>query len=242
MSVSRLYMHGLPGSGVELDLLVERPSDLLVMDRNNYSSFSAMSQDLERYSAGAPLHLIGFSLGAHAALRLAAAAPDKVARLTLVSPAAPLELGRFLPDMAGSLVFRLARAPVLFGPFATLQRMAAQRTPSTFSEKLLRSSDPADRNLFATIDARDVFERNLLRGFEINFATYRHEIPSYVKPWSDRLSLVACPVSIWHGTEDAWAPPAMAEALRDALIDARVNWSDGTGHYSTLVENADRIF
>lgn len=243
MSVSRLYLHGLPGSSLELELLAEEPGDLLVMDRNGYKDFTAMSQDLGRYSGGTALHLIGFSLGAHAALRLAAAAPDKVARLTLVSPAAPLELGRFLPDMAGSVLFRLARSRILFSGVSALQRMAALRAPGTFASKLLQTTDLSDRALFESADARRVFERNLLRGFETNFEAYRREIPAYVRPWAERLGSVRCPVTIWHGTADQWSPPAMAEALRDALPgQVDLHWGEDLGHCSTLVQNAPRIF
>lgn len=243
MSVSRLYLNGLPGSGHELDLLPERPADLLVLDRNGYRYFGAMAKDLGRYSEGRPVHLIGFSLGAHAALRLAAAAPERVSGLTLVSPAGPLELGHFLPDMAGASVFRLARWPVLFRGVARLQKLVTQRAPSIPAAQLIRSMSPADKAFFADPDQRDGFERILVAGFDMNFPAYRREIPSYVRPWSDRLPRIACPVTIWQGTEDRWTPPAMAEALHAALpAGARLNLVEGAGHYTTLLRKAEEIF
>ncbi|MDA7430727.1 alpha/beta hydrolase [Primorskyibacter aestuariivivens] len=243
MSVSRLYLTGLPGSGHELDLLPERPEDLLVLDRNGYRYFGAMAKDLGRYSEGRPVHLIGFSLGAHAALRLAAAAPERVSALTLVSPAGPLELGRFLPGMAGASVFRLARWPILFRGFARLQRMLALRAPSFLAAQLIKSMSAPDKAFFADTEHRITFERILVAGFDANYPTYRRELPTYVRPWSDRLARIKCPVTIWQGTEDRWTPPAMAEALYAALPDgARLNRVEGAGHYTTLVRKADEIF
>lgn len=242
MSVSRLYLHGLPGSGLELELLPDRPDDLLVMDRNGYRDFTAMSQDLSRYSGGRALHLIGFSLGAQAALRMAAAAPDMVSRLTLVSAAAPLELGRFLPDMAGQTIFRLARWPAIFHAASLVQRMAAIRAPGSFADRLIRSGG-GDRDLFDDAAARRVFERNLMRGFETNQAAYQREIPAYVRPWAECLARVQCPVRIFHGTQDRWTPPAMADALRAALPRRpEISWEDGAGHYATLVRRGPEIF
>ena len=243
MSVSRLYLTGLPGSAHELDPLPERPDDLLVLDRNGYRYFGAMAKDLGRYSGGRPVHLIGFSLGAHAALRLAAAAPEHVSALTLVSPAGPLDLGRFLPDMAGATIFRLARWPLVFRAFASVQRMIAQRWPTFLAAQLIRTMDDADRVFFADDTHRRTFERVLATGLDANFPAYRRELPTYVRPWSDRLARISCPVTIWQGTADRWAPPAMAEALHAALPPgARLNRVKGAGHYTTLVRKSEEIF
>ena len=61
------------------------------------------------------IHLVGFSIGAMVAAHIPAAGPERVNRLKLVPPAAPLQLGKFLPQMAGHTAFRLAaRHPRLF--------------------------------------------------------------------------------------------------------------------------------
>jgi pimeloyl-ACP methyl ester carboxylesterase len=54
------------------------------------------------------VHLVGFSIGALAATKIAAFDPEQVSKLTLISPAAPLQLGTFLEDMAGKPIFEMA--------------------------------------------------------------------------------------------------------------------------------------
>ena len=64
---------------------------------------------------------------------------------------------------------------------------------------------------------------------------YRRELAAYVAPWSDVLAQVTQPVTLWHGTDDTWAPIAMAEALAAALPQvAAVHRLAGLSHYSAL--------
>jgi pimeloyl-ACP methyl ester carboxylesterase len=66
-------------------------------------------------------------------------------------------------------------------------------------------------------------------------AAYRAEITAYVTPWSDVLARVSVPTTIWYGTADNWVPPAMAEALAQALPNvACVRQIMDGSHYSTL--------
>ena len=92
------FCHGVPGGPEDASLLgiegVAAP-DLFA---------AAPLAQFDAATAGAPdgsVHLVGFSIGAMVALRLAASRPDKVGKVTLISPAAPLNLGDFLPAMAG---------------------------------------------------------------------------------------------------------------------------------------------
>lgn len=89
------YFHGIPGGPGEW--AVNAPAHLaeaVALPDRNQPSFDAAG-----FAAGLPqgATLIGFSLGAHAALKVAAAAGDRVGAVHLVSPAAPLHLGNFLP-------------------------------------------------------------------------------------------------------------------------------------------------
>jgi pimeloyl-ACP methyl ester carboxylesterase len=61
------------------------------------------------------VNLIGFSIGACIALRTSVLLVSQVEQLHLVSAAAPLQSGHFLPVMAGTAVFQAAAAsPALF--------------------------------------------------------------------------------------------------------------------------------
>ncbi|MEO1643042.1 MAG: hypothetical protein AAFR74_06860 [Pseudomonadota bacterium] len=42
-------------------------------------------------------------------------------------------------------------------------------------------------------------------------------------------------MTIWHGTEDTWAPLSLSEALANALNgDVELRQIEGLGHYSAL--------
>jgi hypothetical protein len=66
-------------------------------------------------------------------------------------------------------------------------------------------------------------------------AAYTAEIRAYVADCRDHLAQVRQPVAIWHGSEDDWTPPAMAEALAAALLQRpKVTMLQGLSHFSTL--------
>lgn len=226
MTEQPLYLHGLPGSAAELAIAgVDLP--VLGCDQPSFAQLAlSLPQGL--------LHLIGFSLGAACALRLAALAPEKVTRLTLISAAAPLELGAFLPQMAGRAVFRAATSHGQLSALTRVQSTLARISPGFFTRLLLQNADPADQALFAEAQARAALQKSLREGLTQHRAAYLREITAYVQPWARHLAFVRCPVTLHHGTEDRWAPVTMAQALADALPDATLHRYDGLGHYSTL--------
>lgn len=222
------YCHGLPGGAAELELAgVQFP----VLDRRDASA----PKDLIAQLPMQPVHLIGFSLGAALALRLAAEAPDRIGRLTLISAAAPLELGQFLPDMAGRWVFRMARCPRALGALLGAQGVLARRSPDRLASMLRATCDASDTALFGTPQGRESFHKILQQGYGPNRPAARREIAAYVRPWADILKQIQCPVTLHHGTSDQWSPPAMAGALHSALPSSRLIWHNGLGHYATLV-------
>ncbi|WP_136441272.1 alpha/beta hydrolase [Pacificoceanicola onchidii] len=222
-----LYLHGLPGSGAELAL---GGRSMPVLDRNAPS----FAQTAIRLPAG-PLHLIGFSLGAACALRLAVLAPEKIGRVTLISAAAPLELGDFLPAMAGAPVFRLARSHARLTMLTTIQSTLARLSPALMLKLLMKGADPADLSLYAGPDGA-IVRRAVTEGLTHHKAVYLREVAAYVQPWARHLAYVRCPVDLHHGRADRWAPFEMAQTLTKALTRADVTLHPHAdlGHYSTL--------
>jgi Predicted hydrolase of the alpha/beta-hydrolase fold len=123
-----LYFHGLPGSAAELEgfgpEIAQRAAGFHVAARGG--DFARLAEAIAARFPNGPLHLVGFSLGAAAALRVAPLLGERVRQIDLVSPAAPLQLGDFLGGMAGAPVFRAALAG--HWPLAALTFAQAQST------------------------------------------------------------------------------------------------------------------
>jgi len=226
-----VYLHGLPGGPDELKLASET-AEVFSPDLRD----GPIAQQISAKFGDTPIILLGFSLGAFGAMRFAASHPTRVAHLHLIAPAAPLELGDFLKDMAGGLIFRLARDhPWLFRLVTRVQALVARIAPDFFARQVFALSQGKDATLAADPAFRrdwSAIARTCLSG---GAAAYRAEITAYVAPWTTLLGRVSVPTTIWYGTADNWVPPAMAEALAQALphVACVRQIMDGS-HYSTL--------
>lgn len=140
-----IYCHGLPGSSHEICFLstTER-NQLQVLGPQQVAGLnSSLLGETSR-----DLHVIGFSLGAMAAIKIAENNKNCVNKLTLISPAAPLELGDFLPEMAGRLVFQSAiRSVIEFRILTALQRLGSLLFKESFSKAIFKGSPESDVSL-----------------------------------------------------------------------------------------------
>lgn len=227
-----VYVHGLPGSPDELPLLCGAPSRLFAPNLRD----GPLDLQIRAQFGTQPVTLIGFSLGAFRALRFAADHPERVAHLHLIAPAAPLELGDFLSQMAGGPIFRLARDnPKLFRLVTRLQAFASRIAPEIFAAQIFATAQGDDIPLKAKADFLQDWGHIARHCLADGANAYRDEITAYVTPWSDLLGRVQTPTSIWYGGADNWTPPAMAEALIKKLpIAPQVRRIENASHYSTL--------
>lgn len=233
-----VYFHGLPGSAAELagfePELAARATGFHVAARGG--DFARMAEAIAARFPQKPLRFVGFSLGAHAALRIAPLLGEQVERIDLVSPAAPLQLGDFLSGMAGAPVFRAAQAGRL--PFAALsfvQAQAARIAPHKMAAALMAKARGEDRTLAADPRFIASLAQSLRHSLIDTRDAYTAEIRAYVSDWRADLAKVHQPVSVWQGSADDWTPPAMAEALAAALpVRPQVTMIAGLSHFSTL--------
>lgn len=238
MQATTLYFHGLPGSAAELagfgPEIAARAAGFHVPVRGG--DFAHLAQQIAAQFPQGPLRLVGFSLGAAAGLRVAPHLGERVTAIDLVSPAVPLQLGDFLPGMAGAPVFRAALAGRL--PFAALtfaQAQAARIAPQKMAAALMATAKGEDRALAADPRFIAALAQSLRHSLLGSRAAYTAEIRAYVADWRADLARVHQPVSIWQGSEDDWTPSAMAEALAAALPSRpQVTMLDGLSHFSTL--------
>lgn len=234
MSRIFVYLHGQPGGPEELHLFgpLPWPADIpaLALDRNRLSGL------LDQQAPNGRFTLIGFSMGAKAALDLAARLPDRITHLHLIAAAGPPDQDIMLDKMAGGPLFRMARdAPRRFAILCRVQSAMARLFPSLLTRALLSTARGADAALAASPAFRTRMSAMLRAGLGHSSASYAAEISAYMRPWRDQLASIAVPVTLWHGEADNWAPIALAEDLAAALPGpVTFNRLPGLSHYSTL--------
>lgn len=235
-----VYCHGMPGGPGEW--VVNAPAALreaaFLPDRNAPALVDPQTL-ADAISARFPqggITLVGFSLGAFAALRVAARLGRQVAALHLISPAGPLQLGDFLPRMAGGPLFRMAGAqPRLFGAVAHVEAWLARGAPGFLLGRLMASAAGQDIALRSDPAFRAGMAGVLRAGLGRDPRGFIAEVRAYVDDWRGELAKVTAPVTLWQGDADNWTPTAMATALAAALPGrARVEWLPGCSHYSAL--------
>jgi pimeloyl-ACP methyl ester carboxylesterase len=158
----------------------------------------------------APVHLFGNSLGGTVAMLVAAARPDLVRTLTLVSPALPVLRPRasnaHLPALAAPWVGqRLARR---LGRFPVEARVKATLA--------LCFSDPARVPPQRFAEAVKEADRRARLGHESDamIASLRSLLGSYVR---------RRPVSLWDEVGRIRVPTLLVYGLRDKLVDPRTS-------------------
>ncbi|CUH80413.1 alpha/beta fold hydrolase [Tropicibacter naphthalenivorans] len=234
MAGSVLFCHGMPGSAADARLLAAgnpewRVVPLALLDHAPGDVVKALP------GGHGPAHVVGFSIGAMAAMRLAAQVPERVERLTLVSAAAPLSLGDFLPHMAGKPVFEMAmRRPRALAAMTWGQGALGRVAPGAMIKALFAQAGEMERTLLADPEFRAVLTAGFSESFGAKRAAYLDYLRAYVSDWAGLLAQVRCPVDLWHGSKDTWSPLAMATALQAQFEGASLTMVDGAEHYSTL--------
>lgn len=243
-----IYFHGLPGSASEIalfgDEIAASTAGFHVVDRErgggdadtSAAYFERLAAQIKQAFPGAPLRLVGFSLGASAALRTAPYLGEQVHHIDLVSAAAPLDLGNYLENMAGASVFKVAaESPFLFGLLCRVQSAASMLVPAQLQTVLFASAQGADRALAVSPEFKQRMKRVLREGLGKGALGYRREILLYTGDWLAEIANVAPPVSLLHGEADNWSPVAMAEDLAKRLPNCEsLRKLEGQSHYSTL--------
>lgn len=231
-ATTALYFHGLPGTLQETTLipsLAESDAGTLVDGWR-----------IDAQSIKAPIAVTAFSLGAFGALRFAAEHPDKVSSLHLISPAAPLGLGDFLPQMAGGSVFKLARdRPAAFRALTNVQSAVVRLAPSLVHNTLFKNVGELEAAFVERSDVKDILRNSFARTYGPSGRPhYIEQVISYTQPWAKLIERILCPVRVTHGLDDRWTPPDMVEALSRSLGKQLESLTSlkRHGHFSTMGE------
>lgn len=246
-----VYFHGMPGSPAELSLFPGTPQrNWLAFDRSQLPPGLTAAQRFDRLAAliqeqakSGPVGIVAFSLGTYVALEVAHRMPRMTMTLDLISPAAPLQRGAFLENMAGRTVFSLAaKRPRLFKALAFAQSAAARFAPHRLVSALFATARGGDLALAADSEFRAGVSEVLRTSLTAGARNYLVEVAAYTQDWSSILNKVRHPVTLWQGDADNWTPPAMARALAEELPNvAACRILPGLSHYSTLREALSRL-
>jgi pimeloyl-ACP methyl ester carboxylesterase len=162
--------------------------------------------------------LVGHSMGALAALECAARHPERVRRLALLGPAAPMPVSEDLRD-AAQRNDHVAYELINGWSFAAGSQLGGNRQPGVWmlgnAMRLIERSRPGV--LYTDFVACDAYANG-------NAAAAR----------------VRCPTLVVLGARDIMAPPRNAQALLAALADVRAVTLPETGH-SLMAERPDEV-
>jgi pimeloyl-ACP methyl ester carboxylesterase len=242
-----VYFHGTPGAAGEAALLADAAEaagvELLALRRRAVAPdaagpayLDALAATVRTLGGGAPVPILGFSIGAALALRVAARLGTAAGPLLLISAGGPLDrAGAFDGMGGGAAVFRAAQKDGRgFRMAVAAQTWLARRAPSLLRAMLFAGADPGDRALAARPEVRAMLDRVFADAWAADGRAYARDLRAYVEPWSAELGAVRAPVRLWHGAADRWAPVGMARDLATRLPSATLTELPG-GHYATLL-------
>jgi pimeloyl-ACP methyl ester carboxylesterase len=249
-----VYFHGAPGSAIECARfhsqalaqgvrLVGLERSAIDVKLSGEAYFERHAYEITELLGDRPFDAIGFSIGAAVALRTAPYLKGRLRRLDLVAAAAPLESVDFLPAMVSRSVFQMARrSPNALRRLARLEGWCSLHAPGLLFAMMFAKVAGADRTLAADPAFRGFVASILAIGLGGGSASFVRDMREYVRPWSDGLASVDVEAHLWHGAEDNWTPPGMADAL-ERLVPGVSSKTvlPGLSHYSALLEAVPRI-
>jgi pimeloyl-ACP methyl ester carboxylesterase len=242
-----IALHGLPGSRLQRHpdegiawrmnarlLTVDRPgfggSDW--RDHRRLADFAADLAALADALGIERFILAGISGGGPYACAIAAALPERIRALGLVSSVGPP--GSMAAGAVG-LAFRLARGSpgllrLLLGPLCWLPRHA----PRAYISLLAHAMNAHDAAILHRPEVRTMFAADLRAGLAQGTRAFARDLALEAAPWQVDFASIPTPVRIWHGADDRLIPPAASRALARAIPGARLELYRGEGHFMVL--------
>jgi pimeloyl-ACP methyl ester carboxylesterase len=173
-------------------------------------------------------------MGAAFAYACAAAHPERVTSVVILSGMGPVEGHEPLraDSKADAAFWWLGRrAPWLLKPLcgltASITLAAARGDPAKVRQRLQRSTSGRDQRtleaLLANADMLPAFLDDLRESYRQRGVGMASDLVRYCHPWGFRLEDVAQPVTLWHGLQDPKVPVEFARRAAGALpsCDAR---------------------
>jgi pimeloyl-ACP methyl ester carboxylesterase len=186
--------------------------------------------------------VVGISGGGPFAAACAAALPDRVLELVLVSSLGLAEWGS--RGMASGERFALGlatRVPSFGGWF--LQRLAllAGRSSPLFFEIATVELPEVDRHALRRREQREAFIEGYLEAFRGGRAGVTQDLRLLTRAWGFDLESIRVPTRVHHGDADTTVPSEHARQFAQAIPGARLRLHPRHGHFSLLADAAEEL-
>jgi pimeloyl-ACP methyl ester carboxylesterase len=263
-------MHGMPGSRIgprPRGIMLERMGiKLISYDRPGYGmsdrhpgrTVASAGEDVERIATELGIEkfaVVGRSGGGPHALACAARLPNRVQRVAvLVSPAPPdaagldwsKGMGRLNTDDFADVDRDIADASAGATPEAVnlaLRAAAIREDPDSLIRHLQPELSATDRRFVEDRAIRNLLLATYTEAVREGSSGWIDDAVALRSPWDFKFGDVLCPVLLWHGGEDRFAPAShtvwMAERLRSArgrlnMDEIVVQIDEGVAHFGAF--------
>ena len=250
-----LYFHGYPGSRLEARVAAAAAKRLglrlLAIDRPGFGqstfqpgrSIGGWAADVGALAdqlALGPFSIVGVSGGGPYALACAALLSDRLARVALVCPLAPLDAADGKAGMLAQDRVMLAlgahAAPLARGVVNMLAHWMRQDADRYLRFMMAGMVSP-DRDLFDDPGYRALMMGSTAEALCQGGRGAAWELTLIARRWDFQLQDVRMPVSLWQGLADQILPAAMARRLAAALPACNARYLPGEGHLSLVVRH-----
>lgn len=192
-------------------------------------------------------HVLGVSGGAPYAYATAAAMPERVRAVAIVSGATPivdfaqreglLLLYRWMLALYRTRPQLLRRLFCLARPILSV-RPPVRLRPLLLKILMLRPCDEESLRDSAAFEAVFESQRRAWRGSAEGVMA---DAQIYAKPWGFPIEQVGVPIRLWHGKEDRAFSIRLAEEIANRLPDCKARYVNGAGHYSLPIRHIREI-
>ncbi len=247
-----LCFHGTPGSrfmfAIAGDFARENGLRLIAPERagfglSSYAKARPLLRTAEENAAlcdalGLPrVAVAGVSGGAPFAVAFAAARPERVSAMALVSPVGPFA-GPESPKRIGPahrLTFRaLPGVPLLYRFLFSFGRLGFLFAPDAMAALIMSRSAPSDWRILSEKRIRKNLLRGLREGVRPGVGGAVEELRCFSRPWDLPFDNIAAPTILWQGLSDRNVPVSAALRLGEMIPGCDVRRIDGAGHYWIL--------
>lgn len=255
-----LYLHGLPGSRLECQL-IDKPArqmgiSVVAVDRPGYGSTTPLASDsllawtadieqLTNHLGWPQFAIIGFSGGGPCALTCAYQLVGRVTRVALIGGLGPVYERPLLHSMGwlARMSFFMARhAPELMEIIVGYPvTMLAQYKPQLLINALAALNGQPDKQCLHREATYNAFLRSLPACFAQGARGAIQDLTLFQRPWAVPFENIDIPVWLWHGDRDRVVPLTHSQHLAGQLGNARLICMPGEAHFSLPVRHMQRL-